>query len=80
MTPKILKTEDDYQAALSHLETLLDAAPGSPEEDELERWSLLVERYEDTHFPIDPPDPAEAIKFRMDQTDDRGRPDPVGDG
>ena len=45
----------------------MDAKPGSPKEEELELWSLLVERYEEEHFPIDLPDPVEAIKFRMDQ-------------
>jgi HTH-type transcriptional regulator/antitoxin HigA len=39
----------------------------APDEDELELWSLLVENYEEEHFPIDPPDPIEAIRFRMDQ-------------
>ena len=45
----------------------MNAEPGSQEEDELELWSLLVEEYERKHFPIDPPDPIDAIKFRMDQ-------------
>ena len=45
----------------------MDAAPGSPEEEELELFSVLVERYEDEHYPIDLPDPVEAIKFRMEQ-------------
>lgn len=67
MKAKILKTEEDYQAALARVESLMDAKPGSAKEEDLELWSLLVERYEQTHFPIDLPDPVEAIKFRMDQ-------------
>lgn len=41
--------------------------PDSSEADELELWSILVERYEQENFPIDDPDPAEAIRFRMEQ-------------
>ena len=67
MKPKILKTESEYEQALEVVDSLMEATPGSPEEDELELWSLLVEQYEDTHHPIDPPDPIEAIKFRMEQ-------------
>lgn len=67
IVPKIIRTEEEYQAALAHLETLMDAIPGSPEEDELDLFALLVEKYEEEHFPIDLPDPIEAIKFRMEQ-------------
>lgn len=67
MNPRILKTEDDYQAALDRVEALMYAKPGSANEEELELWSLLVERYEQEQFPIDLPDPVEAIKFRMEQ-------------
>lgn len=67
MKPKVLKTEADYEAALAHLETLMDATPGSPEEEELEVFALLIEAYEQQHYPIDLPDPIEAIKFRMEQ-------------
>ena len=67
MKPKILKTKDEYEAALAHVEALMEAKPGSLKEEELELWSLLVERYEKAHFPIDFPDPVEAIKFRMEQ-------------
>ena len=45
----------------------MDANPGSKQEEELELWSLLVERYEQEHHPIDFPDPIEAIRFRMEQ-------------
>ena len=67
MKPKVLKTEKEYEAALAHVETLMDAEPGSPEEEELEVFALLVEAYEEAHVPIDLPDPIEAIKFRMEQ-------------
>jgi HTH-type transcriptional regulator/antitoxin HigA len=67
MRPRVLKTEKDYQEALHRAEALMDATPGSPEEEELELLALLIEAYEDTHFPMDFPDPVEAIKFRMDQ-------------
>jgi HTH-type transcriptional regulator/antitoxin HigA len=65
MKPKVLKTERDYKAALAHVEALM-AAP-APAEAELELWSLLVEKYEEEHFPIATPDPIEAIRFRMEQ-------------
>ena len=67
MKPKVIKTKREYAAALARVEALMDAKPGSPKEEELELWSLLVERYEQEHFPIDVPDPVEAIKFRMEQ-------------
>ncbi len=65
MKPKVLKTEYDHKAALAYIERLIDRP--SPGEDELELWSLLVEKYEEDHFPIAAPDPIEAIRFRMDQ-------------
>jgi len=67
MIPKIIKTDAEYQAALAHVETLMDTAPGSKAETELELWSLLVEKYEEEHFPIAAPDPVSAIEFRMEQ-------------
>ena len=54
MKPKVIKTERDYNAALAHIEALMDMA--SPDEAELELWSLLVEKYEEEHFPIAAPD------------------------
>ena len=65
MKPKVLKTERDYKAALAHVEALM--AQARPDEAELELWSLLVEKYEEEHFPIATPDPIEAIRFRMEQ-------------
>jgi len=67
MKPKVLKTESDHLAALAKVEALMHAKPGSSAEAELELWSLLVENYERVHHPIDPPDPIEAIRFRMEQ-------------
>lgn len=67
MKPKVLKTKADYQAALAKVESLMEAKPGSAAEADLELWSLLVENYEREHHSIDPPDPIEAIRFRMDQ-------------
>ncbi len=65
MKAKVLKTERDYKAALAYVERLMDQP--SPDEDELELWSLLVENYEEAHFPITAPDPVEAIRFRLEQ-------------
>jgi len=67
MKAKILKTETEYTAALDYIETLMDAEPGSSAEEELELFSLLVEQYEREHYPIAPPDPIDAILFRMEQ-------------
>lgn len=67
MKPKIIRTEEDYEGALIHVEALMDAEPGSRQESELELWSLLIEQYEKEQFPIEDPDPIEAIRFRMDQ-------------
>lgn len=67
MTIKPIKTKKDYQAAMSRLETIFDAQPGTPEGDELEVLGILIDKYEQEHYPIDYPDPIEAIKFRMEQ-------------
>ena len=67
MKPKIIRTEMEYQATLRRIEELFDAAPDSPEEDELDLLVLLVEKYEEVVYPIDLPDPITAIRFRMDQ-------------
>ncbi|MEX1117508.1 MAG: transcriptional regulator [Terrimicrobiaceae bacterium] len=67
MKPKIIKTKQEYATALARVESLMDAKPGTAKEEELELWSLLVERYEEEQFPIGIPDPVEAIKFRMEQ-------------
>ncbi|MCD6565900.1 MAG: helix-turn-helix domain-containing protein [Bacteroidales bacterium] len=67
MDIKVLKTEDDYNQALKRLDEIFHALTDSKEGDEAELLSILIEKYEDKHYPIDPPDPIEAIKFRMEQ-------------
>ncbi|QIE58703.1 helix-turn-helix domain-containing protein [Rasiella rasia] len=62
-----IRNEKDYQKALERLEVIFDAKLGTPKGDELEILSILIDRYENEHFPIEMPDPIEAIKFRMDQ-------------
>lgn len=69
MNIKVIKTEEDYQHALKRLEVIFDAPIDSPEGDEAEILSILIEKYEDEHYPIGPPDPIEAIKYRMEQMD-----------
>jgi HTH-type transcriptional regulator/antitoxin HigA len=67
MKLKPIKSKKDYQDALDRLELIFDAKKGTVEGDELEILGILVERYENDIFPIDLPDPIEAIKFRMEQ-------------
>ncbi len=69
MDPRILKTNDDYKSALTEAESLisLDPDPGTDMAERLDLLLLLVEKYESEKFPIDLPDPLEAIKFRMDE-------------
>jgi antitoxin component HigA of HigAB toxin-antitoxin module len=58
-----IRNENDYQKALLRLELIFDAKKGSMEGDELEILSILIDRYENEHFPIGMPDPIEAIKI-----------------
>jgi HTH-type transcriptional regulator/antitoxin HigA len=69
MTIKPIKTERDYQKALKEIEKLWDAKPNTLKGDRLEVIITLVEAYEQKHHTIEPPDPIEAIKFRMEQLD-----------
>ncbi|MDR1853540.1 MAG: transcriptional regulator [Azoarcus sp.] len=64
-----IHTERDYERALKDVETYFDnePAPGSPEEERFEVLLALIKVWEDAHYPIDPPDPVDAIKFRMEQ-------------
>lgn len=62
-----IKTEKDYNKALERLELIFDATPNSEEGDEAEIISLLIENYENKNYPIDSPDPIEAIKIRMEE-------------
>jgi HTH-type transcriptional regulator / antitoxin HigA len=64
---KLIKTDSDYKQALTRLELIFDAKKGTNEGDELELLGMLIEQYENEHFPISLPDPIEAIKFRMEQ-------------
>jgi len=67
MKTKVIKTEADYELALKRLEKIFDAPVNSPEGDEAELLTFLIEKYEEDYFPIETPDPIEAIKFRMEQ-------------
>ncbi|NDU93154.1 MAG: transcriptional regulator [Ferrovum sp.] len=67
MEIKPIKTAADYRAALKEVESLMAAAAGSPEGERLDVLVTLIEAYEKTHYPMDLPDPVEAIKFRMEQ-------------
>lgn len=67
MKIKPIKTEKDYELALERLEVIFDADPNSKEGDEAEILSLLIENYENQHYPIEAPDPIEAIKIRMEE-------------
>ena len=64
---KPIKTDADYRAALKEIESLMMAETDTPEGERLDVLVTLVEAYEKRHFPLDLPDPVEAIKFRMDQ-------------
>ncbi len=62
-----IKTEKDYQNALERLNEIFDAAKGSIESDEADILAILVDEYEKKHYPIEAPDPIEAIKIRMEE-------------
>ncbi len=62
-----IKSEEDYFKALKRLEKIFDAPTQSKERDEAEIMSLLIENYENKHYPIDTPNPIEAIKIRMEE-------------
>ncbi len=67
MQLKPIKTDADHEAALKEIEQLWGAAEGTADGDRLEILTTLVEAYEEAHFPMDMPDPIEAIKFRLEQ-------------
>jgi HTH-type transcriptional regulator/antitoxin HigA len=71
MQIKPIRTEEEYREALRRIEVLMDmdAEAGTPEDDELDVLATLVEAYEAKHYPIDLPDPIEAIKFHMEQNE-----------
>ncbi|MDM8552089.1 transcriptional regulator [Desulfobacterales bacterium HSG2] len=62
-----IKSEKDYEKALKRLENIFDASPESEDGDEAEILSLLIENYENQYYPIEAPDPVEAIKIRMEE-------------
>lgn len=64
---KPIRTEKDYEQALAEVEELWGARSGTPKGDRLDVLATLIEAYEAEHYPMDPPDPIEAIKFRMEQ-------------
>jgi HTH-type transcriptional regulator / antitoxin HigA len=67
MDIKPIRTESDYQSALQRLEEIFDAPIGTLESDEADILGLMIDEYEKKHFPIDIPDPIEAIKIRMEE-------------
>jgi HTH-type transcriptional regulator/antitoxin HigA len=69
MEIKPIKTEKDYDKALERLEVIFDASQNSNDGDEAEILSLLIENYETQYYPIEAPDPIEAIKIRMEEMD-----------
>jgi HTH-type transcriptional regulator/antitoxin HigA len=73
ITVRPIRSEEDYEAALSAIDALMDASPGTAEGDRLDVLVTLVEAYEDRHWPIDTPDPVDAIRIRMEQKNLRRR-------
>jgi HTH-type transcriptional regulator / antitoxin HigA len=67
MNIKLIKTEVDYRLALKRLDVIFDAAIGTPESDEADILGLMIDEYEKKHYPIESPDPIEAIKIRMEE-------------
>lgn len=67
MNLKPIKTEKDYRNALARLEVIFDAQTDTKEGDEADILSLMIENYENEHYPIEAPDPIEAIKIRMEE-------------
>ncbi len=67
MNFKPIRTEKDYDKALSRMKKIFNSPMNSPEGDEAEVLALLIEDYEEKHYPIGPPDPIEAIKIRSEE-------------
>jgi len=69
MDIKPIRTEADFKASLKEISALMesDPEPGTADGDRLDILATLVEAYENRHFPMDLPDPVEAILFRMEQ-------------
>jgi HTH-type transcriptional regulator / antitoxin HigA len=64
---KPIRSDADYEEALAETERLWGAPSGTPDGDRLDILATLIDAYETRHYPMDPPDPVEAIKFRMEQ-------------
>ena len=62
-----IKSESDYRQALKRLEAIFSSANGTPESDEADILALIIDEYEKLHYPIEAPDPIEAIKIRMEE-------------
>jgi HTH-type transcriptional regulator/antitoxin HigA len=67
MNLKPIKTEDDYNMSLKRLEVIFDAPVGTVDSDEADILGLMIDEYEKKHYPIESPDPIEAIKIRMEE-------------
>ncbi|GAB2765756.1 helix-turn-helix domain-containing protein [Rhabdobacter roseus] len=67
MNIKLIRTEAEYQQALDRLEAIFNAPVGTPESDEADLLGLLIDEYEKKYYPIEAPDPIEAIKIRMEE-------------
>ena len=67
MNIKLIKTEEDYKIALKRLEVIFDAKNGTIESDEADILGLMIDEYEKKNYPIEAPDPIEAIKIRMEE-------------
>jgi len=63
----LIRSKADHQSALREVARLWGAKTGTPDGNRLEVLALLIEHYEETHYPMDPPDPIDAILFRMEQ-------------
>lgn len=69
MNIKLIRTEEEYQKALKRLEKLFDAKASNPESDEADILGLMIDEFEKKNYPIEAPDPIEAIKIRMEEMD-----------
>jgi HTH-type transcriptional regulator / antitoxin HigA len=67
MNIKPIRNDRDLRAAFKRLGAIFQAPHGTPEYEEMEVLTTLIEAYEDKHYPVSPPDPIQAIKFRMEQ-------------
>jgi HTH-type transcriptional regulator/antitoxin HigA len=67
MNIKPIRTELDYQKSLKRMMDIFDSSVGTPESDEADILGLMIDEYEKKHYPIEAPDPIEAIKIRMEE-------------